>query len=65
MNYSTTYISVIVAVVAELLKWSGVEVGSEALTTTVLTVVQVASAIWILIERFKKGGISALGVKKV
>ena len=64
MSYSTTYASVIVAVVAEVLKWSGIEVGGEALTTTVLTLIQVLSGVWILIERFKKGGISALGVKK-
>lgn len=64
MNYSTQYISVIVLVLAELLKWSGLEVGNEALTTTTLTLCQVAGALWILKERVSKGGINWLGIKK-
>ena len=64
MNYSSQYLSVIVLVIAELLKWSGIEVGSEALTTTVLTLCQVAGALWILKERVKKGGVNWLGVKQ-
>jgi ABC-type iron transport system FetAB permease component len=62
-NYSLTYTSVIVLVLGEILKVAGVNVGSEALTTTVLTIIQIVGAITILVERFKKGGITALGAK--
>lgn len=62
-NYSLTYTSVIVLVLGEILKVAGVNVGSEVLTTTVLTIVQIVGAITILVERFKKGGITALGSK--
>ena len=42
----------------------GVEVMSEELQATVETLLVIGSSIWILIERFKKGGISAFGVRK-
>jgi hypothetical protein len=62
-NFSTTYLSVIVLVIGEVLKATGINVGSEALTTTILTLIQVVSAVMILVERFKKGGITAFGAK--
>jgi len=55
---------VIVLALAEVIKWSGIDIGSEALTTTVLTLFQIGSGLLILWERFKKGGINALGIKK-
>ena len=64
MTYSKTYLSVIVLALAEVIKWSGIDIGSEALTTTVLTLFQIGSGLLILWERFKKGGINALGIKK-
>lgn len=63
MQISTTYLSVIVMLVGEFLKWTGVEVGSEAITTTLITLIQFGAAIKILIERFKKGGVSIFGTK--
>ena len=64
MSFSTTYIAVIVGILAEALKLVGVEVGSEELTTTALVLVQLVSAVWVLIERFKKGGVNFWGLKK-
>ncbi len=62
-NFSLTYTSVIVLVIGEILKVAGVEIGNETLTTTVLTIIQVIGAITILVERFRKGGISIFGSK--
>jgi len=64
MSYSKTYTGVIVIALAELLKWFGIEVGGEALTTTVLTLFQIGGGILVLWERVKKGGVNILGVKK-
>lgn len=64
MEYSKTYIAVIVMALASVLKWAGFEVGTEELTITVLTILQVAGAIWVLVERVKKGDINILGMKK-
>lgn len=64
MNYSKTYIAIIVMGLAAVLKWAGVEVGSADLTTTVLTLLQIAGGVWVLVERVKKGDINMLGLKK-
>jgi len=64
MNYSTTYVAVIVNVVAYLLPKIGVSVGSDELTTTVQVLLQVCSCVWILIERYKRGDITVLGSRK-
>ena len=61
--YSKTFASVLVMALAAFLKWTGVEVGGEALTTTVLTLCQVVAGLLVLWERFKKGGVSVLGFK--
>ena len=63
MQFSTTYLSTIVMFLAFLAKVMGVEVGSEQLTTTVEVIVAFVAGVWILIERFKKGGITAFGTK--
>jgi len=64
MKYSTTYLSTVVLFLTFLVKVLGVEVGPEALTTTVEVIIAIGAGIWILIERFKKGGISILGIRK-
>lgn len=62
--YSTTYFAGIVNILAVVLPLVGVNVGSEALTTTVQTVVLIATAIWVLIRRYSRGDISPIGVRK-
>ena len=61
---STTYTAVILNILSFILPKIGIEVGSEAVTTTVQTIVTIATGIWILVERYKKGGITIFGTRK-
>lgn len=61
---STTIIAVIVQLLAVLLPKIGIEVGSEALTTTVSTLAVVGSGVWIWVQRVKKGDVTTIGVRK-
>lgn len=63
-NYSTQYIAVAVIVLTQAAKAAGVEVSSEQLTDFVSLLLTLLSGAWILVERFKKGGINWLGMKK-
>lgn len=60
---STTYISVIVMVLAQLLPKFGVLVESDALTTTVTTLATLFAGLWILIKRYRQGGVNFAGVR--
>lgn len=64
MNYSTTYIAVIVNILSVLLPKIGVEIGTDSLTTTVQTVITIATGLWILFKRYQQGDITPLGKKK-
>ena len=64
MTYSKTYLGVLVVALAGLAKSLGLEIGSEAITTTVLTMAQFVGGLLVLFERYKKGGVNILGVKK-
>lgn len=64
MNISTTYIAVIVNLLAVLLPKVGVEIGSDQLTSALQTLVAVASGVYLLIKRYRQGGVSILGVKR-
>lgn len=60
MKYSTTYAATLVVI---LLNFIGFEV-SEAEVTEILTLIgTLVAAIWILIERYKKGGVNKLGIR--
>lgn len=61
---STTYISVLVIFLAQLLPKLGITVGTDELTTTVTTIVTLASGVWILIRRYQKGDVTLAGVVK-
>lgn len=61
---STTYIAVIVNVLAQLLPKIGVSVGSDELTTTIQTIIALASGLWILWQRYQRGDVSPLGVRR-
>ena len=63
-KYSQTYIGILVSLLGSLLPRIGVEIGSEDLTITVSVLVTIAGSIWAFWGRFRKGDISALGVKK-
>lgn len=59
--YSSTYTAVIVNILATILPLLGISVGSEAITTTIQTVVAIVTGLWILVERIKKGDITIFG----
>lgn len=61
---SQTYIGIIVSVLASLLPKLGIEVGSEALTTTISTVLTLLGGLWALKARYSKGDVSLIGVRK-
>jgi len=61
---SKQYIAVIVTLLATVLPLLGINVGSEALTTTASTIAVVVSGFVVLLERYKKGGVSPLGFRK-
>ena len=64
MPFSTTIAAVIVNMLATFLPLMGINIGSEALTTTVATLVTLATGIWIWKERVVKGDVSGLGLRK-
>lgn len=61
---STTIVAVVLNLLATVLPWLGITVGSDQLTTTVQTLVLVGSGIWIWYRRVGVGDVNALGVKK-
>jgi hypothetical protein len=61
---SQTYIAVIVSVIGSVLPKLGVEIGSEALTTTLSVLVTIGGAIWAMVGRYRAGGITKLGFRK-
>ena len=64
MNYSTTYLAVIVNILSVLLPKVGITVGTEELTTTIQTLVTLFTGMWILIQRYKRGDVTVAGVIK-
>ena len=60
---STTIPAIIINLLAVILPLMGVTVGSDALTTTVQTVIAIGTGLWIWIARVKKGDINILGAK--
>lgn len=63
-SYSQTYIATIVSILAVVLPHIGVKVSSEEITSIVQSLVVVIMGVWILVRRYKQGGVTPLGVKK-
>ena len=61
---STTITSALISILAVVLPLLGIQVGSEALTTTIQTILVVASGLWVYKERLGRGDVNFLGVKK-
>jgi hypothetical protein len=61
---SPTYTSAIIAILATVLPMLGVQVGSEQLTTTVQTIIVLASAVIIMYRRWIKKDITITGAYK-
>ncbi len=62
-TYSTEYTAILVNILSFVLPQIGVSVGSDALTTTIQTVVAIATGLFLLVKRHKRGGVNALGVR--
>lgn len=63
MDYSLTYIGVIVMVLAKLATLLGLQIGTADLTSMVTTVLMFAGAAVAFYGRWRKGDINILGVK--
>lgn len=61
---SQTYLAVLVMVLSNLLPAIGVNVGNDALTTTLSVVLTIGAALWALVRRYQAGGVSTLGFRK-
>lgn len=59
--FSPTYISAVVAVVVNILSLLGINVGTDALTTTATTIVTIVAGLVILFRRWSKGDVSMVG----
>lgn len=60
---STTYIAQIVSMAAWVFTLMGIDVGIEALNTTVTTIIAIATGLYVFYGRYRAGGITALGTR--
>lgn len=61
---STTYIAVIVNLLATFLPKLGIDVGSEQLTSFIQTLIALGSGLWILYKRHQQGDVTIVGKRK-
>ena len=58
---SHTIISVFVVLASQILPFFGIEVGNEALTTTITTLATIGAAVWIWVRRVQAGDVTVSG----
>ena len=63
-NFSVTYIGIIVMILGKLAEMLGLDIGTEQLNTVVVVAVEFTGALIAFYGRWRKGGITPLGVKK-
>ena len=61
---SQIYVSAVVAILAQLLPYIGVSLGSEELTQAVSAFITVIAALWVMIRRLKQGDIGVFGGRR-
>lgn len=61
---STEYIAVLVSLLSVILPKIGIPIAPEELSGVVTSVVTTISAIYLLIKRYKRGGLTPLGFRK-
>ena len=61
---STTVIASLVSILAVVLPFLGVEVGSEQLTVTAQTIAVVLSGIWVWFQRVQRSDVNFAGLRK-
>ncbi len=64
MPFSTTIAAVIINLLSVGLPLIGIRVESDALTTTVQTVIALVTGLWIWYQRVKVGDVTTLGRRK-
>jgi len=62
--YSTTYTAEIIKLISVFALLLGFEIDTTELEVTLGLVLVIGSSIWTLYQRYKAGGINALGVRK-
>jgi uncharacterized membrane protein len=62
--FSQTYAAAVVVVLSQVLPLFGINVGSEALTTTIATILTVVGGLWVIVRRLQNGDIDAFGRRK-
>lgn len=61
---SQTIVSVLVLILAQVFPMLGIQIGSEALTTTITTILSIGAALWIWARRYQQGDINLSGTRK-
>lgn len=61
---SQTIISVFVILASQILPHLGVQIGSDALTTTITTIASIVAAAYIWFRRHQQGDVGAFGGRK-
>jgi hypothetical protein len=61
---SQTIVAVLVNLLSIILPKLGLEIGSEALTTTITTLLAIGSGLFIYLRRYQVGDISIVGKRK-
>lgn len=64
MNYSQTYLAVIVSVLGWVLKAAGVPFVEEELVKQIGSVLELAGLLWVLVRRFRDGDVKWFGARK-
>jgi hypothetical protein len=62
--FSPTYVSALVALLAQLLPMIGVEIATDELTNFLMTGATIVAALVILGRRFLKGDVTVFGAKR-
>ncbi len=63
MPVSTTYATVLVMVLSEILPKLGITLGNDELTTTVQVLATIGGGLYLLVKRYQAGGINILGLR--
>ena len=63
MAFAPTYVSAIVLILSNVLTYFGINVGSEALTTTLNTLITVGFGLFIMYRQVKTGASTIAGTK--
>lgn len=64
MDYSLTYVGVIVIVLAKIATLLGLQIGTAELTSVVTTIIMFGGALVAFYGRWRKGDVNIFGIKK-